>query len=361
LYWKKRFELALEGEATDRPPAVIPTKSATLELMKASRSHWPMALKDPRLMAKLAMAPHAFAGIESVSLPFDKWVEPEAMGLKVHNWSRSKLPEAAPLIDNFEDFDKIKMPDPRRDGRMRAVTEAVKLLSKKVGDRLPIIASIDSPFEIVSSLWNPNTLINYVEYWKEPLHHLLSISTLVAASYAEELVKAGATAILIDDGTSQNLFGAEMQLEYQFDGVEPEYYLDYSARYVKKLVAGLDSPTILHVCGDTKVVLDHMAEVGADGLSIDQVDVAEAKRLVGDKCSIIGNVSVYELNSSSPEEVSRKARVCLEQAVDILAPGCNLIPSTPTENLKALARAPIEWNTEELKSYERPWRRPMNA
>jgi [methyl-Co(III) methanol-specific corrinoid protein]:coenzyme M methyltransferase len=38
-----------------------------------------------------------------------------------------------------------------------------------------------------------------------------------------------------------------------------------------------------------------------------------------------------------------EAKACLEDGIDILAPGCGLAPHTPLENIKALFRARDEY------------------
>jgi [methyl-Co(III) methanol-specific corrinoid protein]:coenzyme M methyltransferase len=337
----ERFRAALHLEETDRAPVVIPTNSGVEDLMKASKSFWPEAQVEAEKMVQLALAAHKVAGVESVTLPFDKFVEVEAMGAELDGWGRARQPNAIPLIDNPEHLERVRDPDPRKDGRMPAVIEAVEMLKDRVGGEVPIIATVASPFEISSTLWNPNTLVLYFEYDKEPLKKLLDMSASLLSSYARLLFKAGADAISIIDGNSQNLFGVPMVMDYGFDGVEPgaEGYEEFSGEYVKKLVDSLGGDFILHICGDTVPILDHMVETGAVGLSIDRVRVKAAKEIAGNEVSIVGNVSVETLWKETPGTILREARAALDEGVDVLAPGCNLIPATPLENIKALVKA----------------------
>lgn len=341
----ERFRAALHLEETDRPPVVVPTNTGVEDLMKASNSYWPEAQVDAEKMARLAIAAYEVAGIESVILPFDKFVEVEAMGAELEGWGRTQQPHAIPLIDNPEHLQLLKNPDPRKDGRMPIVIEAVKMVGEKLGGEVPIIAAVASPFEISSTLWNPNTLVLYFEYDKAPLKKLLEMSTSLVADYGNLLLKAGADAISIIDGNSQNLFGVPMVMDYGFDGVEPgaEGYEEFSGDYVKKLVEELKGDSILHICGDTVPILDHMVETGAAGLSIDRVRVRTAKELAGDEASILGNVSVETLWKESPEAVAQEARAALKEGVDLLAPGCNFIPTTPMKNIKAFVEAAKNW------------------
>ena len=343
---RKRFERALSLKKVDRPPVAVPTNTGIIDLMEASRCFWPEAQRDPEKMAGLSMAAHQVAGVESLSVPFDKFVEAEAMGCTLEGWGLEQQPRAIPIIDGPEDIPKAKLPDPRKDGRMPVVLEAVEALARRT-DSLPIIASISSPFEIVSTIWNPNTLVVYLEYKKEPLLAMLEKATAVAINYGKALEEAGATAVALIDGNSQNLFATPMELEYSFyDGAElgAEVYEEFSSQFSKKVVEALRVPTILHLCGDSMPVLDHMAETGAAGLSLDRVDVAETKRRIKG-AAIIGNVSIESLWKASPEGVAKEAREALEKGVDILAPGCNFMPRTPLGNIKAMVRAAQEFRS----------------
>jgi [methyl-Co(III) methanol-specific corrinoid protein]:coenzyme M methyltransferase len=109
-------------------------------------------------------------------------------------------------------------------------------------------------------------------------------------------------------------------------------------RKVCRKVKGLK---ILHMCGDATTVLDPLADAGFEGISIEEkVSVSFAKRITGDRVRLIGNVSPSDtLLTKGTDAVLIEATACLEDGIDILAPGCGLAPQTPLENIKALVRA----------------------
>jgi [methyl-Co(III) methanol-specific corrinoid protein]:coenzyme M methyltransferase len=88
-----------------------------------------------------------------------------------------------------------------------------------------------------------------------------------------------------------------------------------------------------------------MACSGFEGLSIEEkVDAKYAKRIIGDRACLIGNVSPVQILLSTPaEEVKRQAKKCIEDGVDILAPGCGIAPHTSLENLRAFVEARDEY------------------
>jgi uroporphyrinogen-III decarboxylase len=78
---------------------------------------------------------------------------------------------------------------------------------------------------------------------------------------------------------------------------------------------------ILHICGDTSDRLDLMADSGAVAISLDNVvDLAFAKKQVGNRVLISGNVSpVTTMLMGTPEDVMREARNNLRQASGLRA------------------------------------------
>jgi len=98
---------------------------------------------------------------------------------------------------------------------------------------------------------------------------------------------------------------------------------------------------ILHMCGDATAVLDPLADAGFEGISIEEkVSVSFAKGITGNRVRLIGNVSPSDtLLTKGTDAVLIEATACLEDGIDILAPGCGLAPQTPLENIKALVRA----------------------
>jgi hypothetical protein len=71
------------------------------------------------------------------------------------------------------------------------------------------------------------------------------------------------------------------------------------------VIAALPVPVILHICGKTMPILGAMAGSGARLLSLDQaIDLREARRVVGWKVALGGNVDPVRLmEGGTPEEV----------------------------------------------------------
>ncbi len=126
----------MRREAVDRPPAAVPTQNAIVEIMEKSGYTWPAAQKRAREMAGLAWACHEIGGIESVRVPFDINVEAEAMGCETRFGDDNSTPPLSAPKTKAE-YETIRIPNPRKDGRMPEVLEAITLLKEKTGDEVP--------------------------------------------------------------------------------------------------------------------------------------------------------------------------------------------------------------------------------
>lgn len=90
MSYRERFLAALAQEKVNRTLVAVPTNTGTIDLMHASGAFWPDAQRDAKKMAEFALAAHRIAGIESATVPFDKFVECEAYGSKLDGWSQDR-------------------------------------------------------------------------------------------------------------------------------------------------------------------------------------------------------------------------------------------------------------------------------
>jgi len=90
-----------------------------------------------------------------------------------------------------------------------------------------------------------------------------------------------------------------------------------------------------------------MAETGADLLSIDRIEIADAVAGAGDRCRIIGNYDTSAILLSDPPTIERAVaemvmagRKCPKGFV--AATGCEVPVDTPSENVRAFVRSARE-------------------
>ncbi|NIM99692.1 MAG: hypothetical protein GTO24_16950 [candidate division Zixibacteria bacterium] len=95
----------------------------------------------------------------------------------------------------------------------------------------------------------------------------------------------------------------------------------------------------LHICGNTRHLMAHVATSGADIIDVDwMVTLAEARQAVGPDVVLCGNFDpVAVLLQSTTEDVAEVARQCSAFGGQgfILMLGCEVPPGTAEENIRA--------------------------
>ena len=324
---KKRFEKALKGEALDMVPVCSVTQTGTIELMEMTGAYWPQANYDAEKMAALALAGYEIAGFENVRCPFCTTVLAETLGCTVDEGSI----DIQPYVTDFpckkkKDVRDIAVPDSLLESRRTSVVlDAVEILKEKVGEDVPVVAGIVGPAGLASMLAGMKNYLMWFVTNPEVVEELMGVLTDACIGYASGLLERGADAVtLIDSEAGPDIISPQM-----FEtSVFPLY------RKFCREVKGLK---ILHMCGDATAVLDPLADAGFEGISIEEkVSVSFAKRIAGNRVCLIGNVSPSDtLLTKGPDAVMIEAAACLEDGIDILAPGCGLAPHTPLEEYKS--------------------------
>jgi uroporphyrinogen decarboxylase len=104
--------------------------------------------------------------------------------------------------------------------------------------------------------------------------------------------------------------------------LSPDMFDEFVTPYLTQLVAGyreLGFYVVKHTDGNIMPILDSLVSANPHALhSIDPqggVDIAEVKRLVGDKVCLIGNVNCAMLQSGTEEEVAASVRYALRHGM----------------------------------------------
>lgn len=331
---KDRFLDVLKGKAVDKVPALSVTQTGTLELMEKSGAAWPEANFNADKMADLALAAHKFAGLEAVRYPFCLTVLSEAMGCSI-NQGRCDVqpfPRTRPFA---EDAENLELPSDLTDrGRIPLLVDVTSTLRKRVGEEVPLIAGIEGPASLASRLLGTYNFLTWVMKKPELIRRCLEVTGTACSEYSAVLSEAGADAVCIVDGIA----GPDMlDPKHLASLIKPEYEHFYRVGKGMKLI---------HICGNSTSILKMLSECGFNGISIEEkvTDLPAAKKLIGKKVSLIGNLSSSGvLLTGTCEEVKNEAKKCLEGGIDILAPGCGIAPRTPLANLRALVDARDEF------------------
>jgi [methyl-Co(III) methanol-specific corrinoid protein]:coenzyme M methyltransferase len=80
-----------------------------------------------------------------------------------------------------------------------------------------------------------------------------------------------------------------------------------------------------------------LAQTGAEAVSVDQTTNLQSAREVLQDMMLFGNIDpVAALWQGEEAQVAEAVQRAREAGVDAVWPGCDLVPSTPIQNIKAL-------------------------
>ena len=158
---------------------------------------------------------------------------------------------------------------------------------------------------------------------------LMDFCADVAIDYMRVQIDAGADSIGMSDAAASM--------------IGPEFYEEFLwPRQMRILAAIRDTGamTRLHMCGRTDPLLEQMEKLPVDVYELDfMTDVARAREVLGPDRVICGNVDTISTmlhgEVDDVREAAERARaICGERHV--IAPGCEVAPDTPPDNVRAL-------------------------
>jgi MtaA/CmuA family methyltransferase len=255
----------------------------------------------------------------------DLTVEPEACGCDIEMPENSLPYVLTHPVHSAEDLRAMRVPDPYKDGRMPVFVECVKLLSRRFS--LLTITGGSGPFTLAGELMGTeNAAMATIE---DPgfLEDVLEFCLEVNIRYLKALIKAGAEVILLGEPTAAIL--------------SPTSFRRFSGKYIKKLVAELNRPLILHTCGNASHLIEEMCATGALGISLDgPTSLRDAAGRIAPYTLLVGNLDPVEVFlGMDAEGVRTRTRAMLEEmrgfSYYVAASGCDLSPITPTGNIEA--------------------------
>jgi [methyl-Co(III) methanol-specific corrinoid protein]:coenzyme M methyltransferase len=320
----------LDGKKPSTPPAFSGLIHITAEGLKSEGIVLHEVHHAAQKMAKAAASTFRLTGMSSAALPLDLCAPAEALGavLNYYEGNENQFPQPTkPLFASTKYLDTgyFQSADFINGGRILLICDAIRLLKEDIGDDVVISGIIPGPYTLLLYLIEPGGL--FTEMKRESnavLDALLQLSSFLA-QIGNAYREAGADFITIHDmGGSPGFIG-------------PAKYEQFVFPAEKQLIATLPKPRVLSVCGNLNPVAHLLGETGADAISIDQTtDLIAAGTTLLDTL-LFGNIDPVEiLWRGNQTEVRKATNWAKEAGVDAVWPGCDLVPMTPVENIKAM-------------------------
>ncbi len=242
--------------------------------------------KNPDFATEVTMQPLARFPLDAAILFSDILTIPDAMGLGLY-FAEGEGPKfERPLREEWE-IRALTVPDPAV--HLRYVMDAVAQIRKTLDNQVPLIGFSGSPFTLACYMVEGCGGTDFRQIktmlYQRPdlLHHILNINAQAVIAYLNAQIESGAQAVMIFDTWG----GALSHNAYQ----------EFSLRYMSQILAGLIRehggariPAVVFTKGGG-LWLESIANSGCDAVGLDwTVDIAEARRRIGHKVALQGNL-----------------------------------------------------------------------
>ena len=244
-----------------------------------------------------------------------------------------------PLRDEWEIRD-LSAPDPT--DKLGYVMDAVRSIRRALDGSVPLIGFSGSPYTLACYMVEGQGSSDFrhikAMLYNRPdlLHRILSVTADSVTSYLNAQIDSGAQAVMIFDTWGGSLSAAAYQ----------EFSLAYMARIVaglKKEKDGQRVPSIVFT-KNGGLWLEKIATIGCDAVGLDwSIDIGEARRRIGDKVALQGNLDPNVL-FAAPEIVASEAKKVLDSfgpgnTGHVFNLGHGISQFTPPESVTALVEA----------------------
>jgi uroporphyrinogen decarboxylase len=294
--------------------------------------------KKPALAAQVTIEAAEILGVDAAIIFADLLLPLEVMGLPFH-FSAGEGPVIEKPVRSKADIANLRTD---RWSELGYVSEAVALVAKHFANRVPVIGFCGAPFTLASYMIEGGGSRNYVHAKKMMYNHtadwdaLMGKLVAVTSAYSAEQVRAGADAIQVFD----SWVGCLSVEDYR------RYVLPHVAGMVKELQK--TGVPIIYFGTDSATLLASMKETGADVIGLDwRIPLDEGWQRINHQAAVQGNLDPVLLFADWKELKLRAEDILLRaggRPGHIFNLGHGILPETPVENVKNLARFVQEYS-----------------
>lgn len=265
-------------------------------------------------------------------------LEVEAWGGEVIYCDEGPPNSGEPFIRHFQDIKNLEPPQVEKTPCLQRVLKSARMLKEKMGDDIPIIGVVMSPFSLPVMQMGFDKYIELMYEWPDLFDHLMKINEEFCVQWANVQLKAGSTAICYFDPVSSTTISTK------------EMYRKTGFKVAKRTIARIKGPTATHMAsGRCLPIIGDIAQTGTAiiGVSTEE-NLEELKAACQNKLSILGNLNGIEMRRWSSKQAEERVKKAISQAAIgggfILSDNHGEIPwQVPDEVLMAISKSVRKW------------------
>jgi len=331
-----RFLRACRRETVDRTPVWFMRQAGRyMAEYRDLRQNYSLLdlCRTPELATEVTLQPLRRIDVDAAILFSDLLLPLEPMGIPFA-FVKGEGPAIERPIRTGADIDRVQVIDPR--DALPFTFDAIRSIKRELAGRVPLIGFAGAPFTLASYAIEGGHSTNFALtkslMYGDPAawHRLAGKLAEVVADYLVAQIDAGIDAVQVFD----SWVGALHADDYR------EFALPHTRR-IFDAISGRGVPTI-HFGVATASILHVMREAGGDVLGADwRIPLDEAWERIGADRGIQGNLDPTLLLGPRDRLLAGAAEVLTRanrRPGHIFNLGHGILPSTPIENVQALAR-----------------------
>ena len=334
-----RFIRALLRQPIDRTPIWMMRQAGRYlpeyRALRAKSTDFFAFCQTPELACEATLQPLARFPLDAAIIFSDILTVPIAMGCEI-KMDEGRGPVAPNPIRTAQAIQTLNTENALE--KLAYVCDAIALTKKELNDKVPLIGFSGSPWTVATYMVEGQSSKTFEKIksmmFAEPavLHALLEKITDVTIDYLNAQIQAGADVIMVFDSWG----GVLSPLQYQL------FSLHYMKKIGEKLMSthqGKKIPLIFFSkgCG---LYLENIANGGCDGVGLDwTMDLATAKKLVGDRVALQGNLdpcTLFADRNTIQHEAKTILSVYNNQTGFVFNLGHGISKDTPIDSVNAL-------------------------
>lgn len=265
--------------------------------------------------------------------------EPSGFGTPVEYYT-NQPPTIKHIIEDVDELDRLKRPNPTKDGLMPEILKRYREILPLVHDRgmdIKIVAA-RGPMTLAAHIMGVTNFLVGLKTEPEKTHTLMRMMTDTVKDWltAQAEVLPGVEGIFVLD----DIMGF----------LSEEDYLEFAHDYFKEIFTLPAKLKVLHNDTPNPVSFKYLTDLGVNMFNFSHLTpIPELRKVVEDKVVIMGNISPLDIMvNGSGEEVYTAARNCIEQNAGnprfLLSAGGGVSMGTPKSTLKAITEAIADEN-----------------
>lgn len=326
----ERYMAMVKGEKADIVPRIPILMHFAAQHINASYEDF---ARDYKVMCEANERLVVDYDFDVLDVMSDPYRETSAFGGEI-SYMETTVPRCTAPLANSKDIATLLKPDPGKSERMVNAIKGIEAYKEFGYEKYSITGWVEGPAAEAADVRGIETFLMDMMDDEPFASELMDLCVDVAIEFAIAQIESGCDTIGIGDAIASQI-STDMYERLVFP----------KEKRLIKAIQDAGGLTRLHICGEINHFMPLIADLGVDIIDFDwQVDIKNARKLLGSKVTIAGNLDpVNDIMRSTPEKIREGFKDIYKEIGNpyFVNAGCEIPPGTAVENLKALCE-PIE-------------------